>query len=183
MLGKAVAAVETAVVGEDVFVDQLTQPGTGETTGGAADQSAGNGAGDGAEDTADRTADATADDGAGFSAGERAGDAADRAADETDRAAGPAGEVACFDRLRMTLRTDAIHDSCSGRTTQTVRLVTPDLGGDHPGDEDQGIREQEFNGGVVGIEHDDSFRSVGQTAMKNAARGRVEKRPGGVSRA
>ncbi len=145
-LRKAVAAVETAVVGEDVFVDQLTQPGTGETAGGAADQSAGNSASDGAEDTADRTADATADDGTGFGAGERAGDTADRATDQANGAAGPAGEVPRFHRLRMTLRTDAVHDSLTGRTTTTARLVTPDLDGDHPGEENQGVSEQEFKG-------------------------------------
>lgn len=180
-LRKTVTAVETAVVGEDMFVDQLTQPGAGETAGGAADQSAGNGAGDRTEDTADRTADATADDGAGFGAGERAGHTADRAADQTDGAAGPAGEVPRFNRLRMTLRADAVHDSLTGRTTTTARLVTPDLDGDHAGDEDQGVSEEEFKGGVVWIAHDDSFRSVGQTAMKNAARGRVGVRPGVVS--
>ena len=176
-------AIETSVVGEDVFVDQLTQAGASKTTRGAADQSAGYGAGDGAEDAAEWTSNAAADDGASFSAGERAGHTADGAADETDGAPGAASKIACFDRLRMTLWTDAIHDSCSGRTTQTVCLVTPDLGGDHPGDEDQGVREQEFNGGVVGIEHDDSFRSDGQTAMKNAAWGRVGMRPCGVSMA
>ena len=176
-------AVETAVVGEDVFVDQLTQTGAGETTGGTADQSAGNSAGDRTEDTADWTADATADDCTGFGAGERTGHTADGAADETNGAAGPAGEVPRFNRLRMTLRTGAVHDSLTGRATTTARFVTPDLDGNHAGDEDQGVSEQEFKGGVVGIEHDDSFRSVGQTAMKNAARGRVGKRPGGVSRA
>lgn len=182
-LGEAVTAIQTTVVGEDVFVDQLTQPGTRQTARGAADQSAGNGAGDSAEDTADRTADATADDGAGFGARERAGDTADRAADKTDGAAGPAGEVPCFNRLRMTLRADAVHDSLTGRTTQSARLVTPDLDGDHPGEEDQGVSEQEFKGGIVGIAHEDSFRSVGQTAMKNAARGRVGVRPWVVSMA
>ena len=141
-LRKTVTALQTTVVGEDVFVDQLTQPGAGKTAGGTADQSAGNGAGDSAEDTADRTADATADDGAGFGAGERAGDTADRTTDQADGAAGPAGEVPRFHRLRMTLRTDAVHDSLTGRTTTTARLVTPDLDGDHAGDEDQGVSEQ-----------------------------------------
>ena len=76
----------------------------------------------------------------------RAGHTADRAADEADGAPGPAGEVPCFDRLRMTLRTDAVHDSLTGRTTTTARLVTPDLDGDHPGEENQGVSEQEFKG-------------------------------------
>lgn len=111
VVAEGMAAVETVVVFEKAFIDDLAQFGASHSTGGAAEQSTEDGTGDAADADADRAGD-HADRGAETRTAKGAGRATGGTADQADRAAGLLAVIERFNVAGIAKRAFQSH-GCS----------------------------------------------------------------------